>query len=147
MTKESNTWIWKVALIFHTSLVAIMFAVVIYYWDRSRGESAYDWLLLGIIDLPAAVVFLVVDAICANLGVSGYFRYTALPFVIFTVVGGAQWFLIFHRRSPAVEFECEQCGYDLRASLEIGRCPECGMQIEECDSIATNGETGKRPKY
>lgn len=24
---------------------------------------------------------------------------------------------------------CEQCGYDLRGSLDVGRCPECGLRF------------------
>lgn len=29
---------------------------------------------------------------------------------------------------------CYECGYDLRGSLEIGRCPECGWKIPAADS-------------
>ncbi|HNO79630.1 MAG TPA: hypothetical protein PKN33_16390, partial [Phycisphaerae bacterium] len=42
--------------------------------------------------------------------------------------------LIFYRRKPRPETECKECGYDLRASMEFGRCPECGTPIKTKES-------------
>jgi hypothetical protein len=35
--------------------------------------------------------------------------------------------------------KCERCGYDLRASYEFGRCPECGTPC-------TKPEEGQGPR-
>jgi hypothetical protein len=35
----------------------------------------------------------------------------------------------FRRRGKAATDLCAACGYDLRASTEFGRCPECGLGI------------------
>lgn len=36
------------------------------------------------------------------------------------------WAWFWRPKWPASEPHCEKCGYDLRGSLEFGRCPECG---------------------
>ncbi|GJM26284.1 MAG: hypothetical protein DHS20C16_26990 [Phycisphaerae bacterium] len=127
--KRKKIELWKIALICHTMLVAITLADVLYNWKASSGECAIVWLFVAIIDIPAAIAFLLLDEIAAESGFSGHFRYTYLPFAVFTVVGGAQWFMIFHRSKPPSELECVECGYDLRASQGVGRCPECGTPI------------------
>lgn len=36
---------------------------------------------------------------------------------------------------------CQQCGYDLRGSLDTGRCPECGTIFKHCPASVGIGES------
>ncbi|HNO80620.1 MAG TPA: hypothetical protein PKN33_21440 [Phycisphaerae bacterium] len=86
---------WKIALICHTLLVTITFVYVLYDWKASTGESFYMWALVAVLDIPATAVFFALEYFAHNAGLSGTFRGTIMAFMVFTVVGGAQWFLIF----------------------------------------------------
>jgi hypothetical protein len=54
--------------------------------------------------------------------------------VFCTFLGGLQWVLVIWlltrwRGRQRSFYECSCCGYDLRGSLEVGRCPECGTPV------------------
>lgn len=39
------------------------------------------------------------------------------------------------RQARGAQGRCDQCGYDLRGSVEFGRCPECGTPILRPDAV------------
>ncbi len=55
-------------------------------------------------------------------------------FFLINLLGGATCFLVARawrrrRARRVVDGCCQRCGYDLRASIYFGRCPECGFPI------------------
>lgn len=69
----------------------------------------------------------------ATAGVLGvpiaYFLH--ILFAIPVAIGGYLALLIIvPRRGRVAEYQCARCEYDLRGSMEAGRCPECGTRID-----------------
>jgi hypothetical protein len=53
------------------------------------------------------------------------------------------WAVSGSERASRSYYACECCGYDLRGSLEIGRCPECGMAFDARQFQAEDDQLGK----
>lgn len=51
-----------------------------------------------------------------------------LSLIFFGLYGRA---IVHHYRNRRKVYACRGCGYDVRASLDEGRCPECGRSISD----------------
>jgi hypothetical protein len=129
--KDPRLW----AFLLHTAAVALLFELGVV---SGRLDPLYSFDSLRVfeyLDFPVGWL---------AFGCGWYLVYTDLidqadvilfrP-MYFTVFGGLQWVLIIWlvmrlRSRKASPFECGNCGYDLRGSLEIRRCPECGTPFE-----------------
>ena len=114
------------ALAFGFCILASVFVVTIANYRRPRRlfqniDRKYRRVLVGMITGVVAIVFAVPGVVFlearANenliLGASG-------------LIAGLLVSLFLRKSRPGI---CLGCGFDLRASLDRGRCPECGRGI------------------
>ncbi len=128
----------KTAVVIHTAAVAaaVLFLCHVWInWDRPMVV----WLPFLLVDFPLGWVWflLVYLAALLHLPLHPFILYIILPGISFGVFGGFQWYWIAGRITRQREPEphkCAGCGYDLRGSLESGRCPECGS-VFDADAI------------
>lgn len=73
-------------------------------------------------------------AICAIL--QGLFLNLMLLPVIFAFYRQYLWQLAQKAKDQGIPRTCLRCGYDLRGSLEFGRCPECGTSFPQSQGAA-----------
>jgi len=71
-----------------------------------------------------------------NHALAIYWAPLVAALLLVNLVGGVTCFLMEKavRRRRARRYSdrhCSRCGYDLRASIEFGRCPECGLPIPQ----------------
>jgi len=65
--------------------------------------------------------------------IQGAFVNVVLGLFMLIVYGFQRLFLAPPPRDTG---HCEQCGYDLRASFEFGRCPECGTRCRKPEALS-----------
>jgi len=118
----------------HTAAVVLMCVAVAASWGEAEKTPVY-WVLFLVIDFPLGWMTLLVLYGVDDLIQSTFVQYTLVAAASFAVFGGVQWYMIVrlvfwacaHRDEVP---ECRHCGYDLRGSLEVGRCPECGTPFD-----------------
>ena len=122
----------KTAVIIHTAAVA---ATVLLLWTWGREPPIIVWLFFLLVDFPLGWVFILLLYLAdlLPLRLHGLIVWVILPGISFGVFGGLQWYWIvgwITRRREPEPHKCAGCGYDLRGSLESGRCPECGSAFD-----------------
>lgn len=124
-----------IAACIHTGLVAAMLSFITYRWMYTNDEYVqFDWCVFLLLDSPLGLLALlaIFGMEWANLSFSPYVDYVMIPALLFSVLGGTQWYFIvryFTKRKVISGPTCPKCGY-LLVGTTSDRCPECGEQIQ-----------------
>lgn len=133
MTLNRQRRILRNVVIAHSVVATIAFLMVHVGWSQTSRFTGYIWAVFLVIDFPSAFLFLILEQPATWLSIGPYGRYAIIPFLVVLIVGGAQWYAMTRclLRNPLIKDKnlCTNCGYDIRASRKIGRCPECGVII------------------
>ena len=102
-------------------------------WMRFTGDSGILLAVFYLIDFPSSLIGIALETLAERNGLASHTAGVAIQCSCFLVFGGLQWY-VFARavesRKPEPDYPvCKRCGYDLRASVAFGRCPECGTTI------------------
>ncbi len=124
----------KTAVIIHTAAVA----ATVLFWCWTWGDwdpPILLWIFFLLVDFPLGWVTVLLMYLIDLLDVRlhRFVFWVILPGISFGVSGGLQLYWIVGRITRQNEPEphkCAGCGYDLRGSLESGRCPECGSAFD-----------------
>ena len=128
----------KTAVIIHTAAVAATVLFLCWTWGPI-DQPIIVWLFFLLVDFPlewfTCLLWYLTDLL--DLMLYPFIFWVVLPGISFGVLGGLQWYWIvgrITRRREPEPHKCTGCGYDLRGSLESGRCPECGS-VFDADAI------------
>ncbi len=124
----------KTAVIIHTAAVAATALLLCWNWS-DLDPPIILWLFFFLVDFPLGWVFVLLLHLAdlLHLMLHPFIFWVVLPGISFGVFGGLQWYWIvgrITRRREPEPHKCAGCGYDLRGSLESGRCPECGSAFD-----------------
>jgi hypothetical protein len=123
---------------------------VVFPWDeQAKRFTGYDGLRVDAhparlafwgLEVSRNVPYATIDT--ANATLQGFTTQVVLPWwLVFAAVGMPPlgWLMTLPRSSRRRRRErglCARRGYDLRASREAGRCPECGAPMEVIGAIS-----------